>query len=73
MITVAGHLPPVLATPDGTTKVIDIPAGLPLGLGAETFGAVEVPLPPGAVLALYTDGLVESRVQVLRRRRRGAV
>ena len=63
VITVAGHLPPVLATPDGKTEVIDIPAGLPLGLGAETFGVVEVPLPPGAVLALYTDGLVESRVR----------
>ena len=63
VITVAGHLPPVLATPDGKTEVIDIPAGLPLGLGAGTFGVVEVPLAPGAVLALYTDGLVESRVR----------
>ena len=63
VITVAGHLPPVLATPDGATELIDIPAGLPLGLGAEAFGTAEVPLAPGAVLALYTDGLVESRAR----------
>jgi|SRR5579875_1860016 len=61
LITAAGHLPPVLARPGGDTEVIDIPAGLPLGLGAEDFGTVKVSLPPGAVLALYTDGLVENR------------
>jgi Stage II sporulation protein E (SpoIIE) len=61
LITAAGHLPPVLATPDGKAEVIDVPAGLPLGLGAEDFGTVKVSLPPGAVLALYTDGLVENR------------
>ncbi len=53
----------MLATPDGTTKVIDVPAGLPLGLGAEAFGTAEVPLASGAVLTLYTDGLVESRAR----------
>lgn len=63
LITAAGHLPPVLTLPDGLTEVIDVPACLPLGLGAETHAAVEVPLPPGAILALYTDGLVESRVR----------
>lgn len=61
LITAAGHLPPVLAKPGGETEVIDVPAGLPLGLGAEDFGTVKVPLTPGAVLALYTDGLVEDR------------
>lgn len=61
LITAAGHLPPVLARPGGDTEVIDVPAGLPLGLGAEDFGTVKVSLLPGAVLALYTDGLVESR------------
>jgi len=62
-ITAAGHLPPVLAMPDGKTEMVDIPAGLPLGLGAAAFGTVEVTLGPGTVLALYTDGLVESRVR----------
>jgi Stage II sporulation protein E (SpoIIE)/GAF domain len=61
----AGHLPPVLVLPDGTTQVLDLPPGLPLGLGAESFEATEVSLPPGATLALYTDGLVESRTRSL--------
>jgi serine phosphatase RsbU (regulator of sigma subunit) len=61
----AGHLPPVVLLPDGTTRVLDLPPGLPLGLGAETFTATEVSLPPGATLALYTDGLVESRTRPL--------
>ncbi len=57
----AGHLPPVLVLPGGATTVLDLPAGLPLGLAAEAFEATQAPLPPGATLALYTDGLVESR------------
>ena len=65
LIAKAGHLPPVLVLADGATQVIDLPAGLPLGLGAEAFEATQISLPPGATLALYTDGLVESRIQPL--------
>jgi len=61
----AGHLPPVLVLADGTTQVLDLPPGLPLGLGAESFEATQIELPPGATLALYTDGLVESRARSL--------
>jgi hypothetical protein len=57
----AGHLPPVLALPGGGTQVLDLPPGLPLGLGAADFRARRFAVPPGATLALYTDGLVESR------------
>lgn len=57
----AGHLPPLLALPDGSCEVVELPSGLPLGLGEATFQAAEVTLPPGAMLALYTDGLVENR------------
>jgi Stage II sporulation protein E (SpoIIE)/GAF domain/PAS fold len=57
----AGHLPPVVALPDGTCDVVDLPPGLPLGLGDADFYAVRLDLPPGAMLALYTDGLVENR------------
>jgi serine phosphatase RsbU (regulator of sigma subunit) len=63
LISVAGHLPPVLTHPDGRTELVDVPPGLPLGLDDEAHAAVEVRLPPGAILALYTDGLVESRVR----------
>jgi hypothetical protein len=59
----AGHLPPVLALPDGPTEVLDLPAGLPLGLGAGSFQATRFSLAPGATLALYTDGLVENRTR----------
>jgi GAF domain-containing protein len=59
----AGHLPPVLVRPDGSSEILDLPPGLPLGLGAESFETTLVSLPPGATLALYTDGLVESRAR----------
>jgi serine phosphatase RsbU (regulator of sigma subunit) len=51
--------------PGGETEVLDLPPGLPLGLGAEAFESTRIGLPPGATLALYTDGLVESRAQPL--------
>ncbi len=59
----AGHLPPVLIHPGGAIEVLDLPPGLPLGLGRESFQATELSLAPGTTLALYTDGLVESRVR----------
>ena len=65
VIAAAGHPPPVLAMPDGSTEVLSVPAGLPLGLSAGTFEATQVTLPPGATLALYTDGLAESRTRPL--------
>ncbi|MFV0133835.1 SpoIIE family protein phosphatase [Streptomyces sp. HMX87] len=57
----AGHLPPVLVEPGESALMLDVPPGLPLGVGGEPFEDVEVELPEGALLALYTDGLVESR------------
>ena len=64
-IVAAGRPPPVLALPDGSTQVIELPSGLPLGLGDGSLDATKIALPPGAVLALYTDGLVESRSRSL--------
>ncbi|MFE1439361.1 SpoIIE family protein phosphatase [Streptomyces sp. NPDC058739] len=57
----AGHLPPVLVEPGEAALMLDVPPGLPLGVGGEPFEEVEVELPEGSLLALYTDGLVESR------------
>ncbi|MCF6521975.1 ATP-binding SpoIIE family protein phosphatase [Streptomyces sp. JJ36] len=71
----AGHLPPVLREPDprrdpasgdpdadeGGALLLEVPKGVPLGVGGEPFEQIEVDLPDGALLALYTDGLVESR------------
>ncbi|MEU9979757.1 SpoIIE family protein phosphatase [Streptomyces sp. NPDC050856] len=57
----AGHLPPVLVAPGEEALLLEVPPGMPLGVGGEPFEEVEVELPEGALLALYTDGLVESR------------
>ncbi len=57
----AGHPPPALVLPDGSVEFLDVPAGPPLGLGVLPFENFEVPVPEGGVLALYTDGLIESR------------
>ncbi|MFF4586554.1 SpoIIE family protein phosphatase [Streptomyces sp. NPDC001388] len=57
----AGHPLPVLVSPQGAVELLDLPAGPPLGLGGLPFEAVEFDLPEGSVLALYTDGLIDSR------------
>jgi serine phosphatase RsbU (regulator of sigma subunit)/PAS domain-containing protein len=57
----AGHPLPVVVTPDGTVAMLDLPPGPPLGLGGLPFESVETELPEGSLLALYTDGLIESR------------
>ncbi|MEU0649125.1 SpoIIE family protein phosphatase [Streptomyces umbrinus] len=57
----AGHPAPILVNPDGTTQVVDLPAGPPLGLGSLPFETAELQIPEGSLLALFTDGLYESR------------
>ncbi|MEV7872149.1 SpoIIE family protein phosphatase [Streptomyces sp. NPDC088124] len=57
----AGHPPPALVHPDGTAEFLDLPAGLPLGLGGLPYETTEFTLPEGSRLVLYTDGLVEDR------------
>jgi PAS domain S-box-containing protein len=58
----AGHPAPVLGTAEGDCALVDLPAGLPLGVDpAETYRAVLTQVPPCTLLALYSDGLVESR------------
>ncbi|MER5933730.1 SpoIIE family protein phosphatase [Streptomyces sp. NPDC002054] len=73
----AGHMPPVLVEPGepGSAPrpglLLEVPPGMPLGVGGEPFEEVEVELPEGALLALYTDGLVESRDHPLEEGLRG--
>ncbi|MEU6347318.1 SpoIIE family protein phosphatase [Streptomyces sp. NPDC046977] len=57
----AGHPSPVLRLPDGTVEVLPVSAGPPLGVGGLPFEATERELPEGSILALYTDGLIDSR------------
>ncbi|MEU5474646.1 SpoIIE family protein phosphatase [Streptomyces lydicus] len=56
----AGHLPPAIVGPDGAVDLPDLPAGPPLGLGSLPFEAVELELAEGSLLALYTNGLIET-------------
>jgi serine phosphatase RsbU (regulator of sigma subunit)/anti-sigma regulatory factor (Ser/Thr protein kinase) len=56
----AGHLPPALRDPDGQVSFLENPGSALLGLGGQRFTETHHHFPPGATLALYTDGLVES-------------
>ncbi|WP_043476916.1 SpoIIE family protein phosphatase [Streptomyces collinus] len=57
----AGHLQPVLRHPDGSTEIVEAEGGPPLGvLTRADFPMTPLRLQPGTVLALTTDGLVES-------------
>ncbi|WP_436776523.1 SpoIIE family protein phosphatase [Yinghuangia sp. YIM S09857] len=55
----AGHPPPIAMTPGGKPTFVDINPGPPLGVGGMPFEVTSLPLPPGTVLALYTDGLTD--------------
>ncbi|MEV6056755.1 SpoIIE family protein phosphatase [Streptomyces sp. NPDC052107] len=57
----AGHMPPALARPGEAPRLLELPAGAPLGVGGVRFETTTVALRPGDVLVLYTDGLVETR------------
>ncbi|MFD9407922.1 SpoIIE family protein phosphatase [Streptomyces sp. NPDC059989] len=57
----AGHPPPAVVSPEGSVYLLDVPAGPPLGLGGLPFETVDVELPEGSMLALYTDGLLQTR------------
>ncbi|RJK96412.1 SpoIIE family protein phosphatase [Vallicoccus soli] len=57
----AGHPPLLVRGPDGRVSVAPLPAGAPLGLGLGGYEDALVLAPPGSTLALFTDGLVESR------------
>ncbi|MFE2281639.1 SpoIIE family protein phosphatase [Streptomyces sp. NPDC059454] len=57
----AGHLPPVLRHPDGRTEIAEVEGGPPLGVVRQSdFPMSPLRLQPGTMVALTTDGLVES-------------
>jgi PAS domain S-box-containing protein len=57
----AGHLPPVRVRPGRPPELLELPTGVPLGVGGVAFSATTVDFAPGDLLVLYTDGLVETR------------
>ncbi|MFH9727682.1 SpoIIE family protein phosphatase [Streptomyces sp. NPDC017254] len=56
----AGHPQPLLLRPDGTTELVELAGGMVLGIDDRaSYPVTRLRLAPGAVLALFTDGLVE--------------
>ncbi|MFB9377655.1 SpoIIE family protein phosphatase [Kineococcus gynurae] len=62
----AGHPPPLLVAPDGGVRRLEAAAELMLGVDSGTVRTTRTePLVAGSVLVLYTDGLIEDRVNDL--------
>lgn len=58
----AGHPPPVVARSQGEATIVAIQSDLPIGVEqGHPRRSIDAPLPPGSVLCLYSDGLVERR------------
>ena len=61
-ITSAGHLPLLLSLPGQSAAPVEVPPDVPIGVpGPAPRRVSTLAFPPGAVLCLYTDGLVERR------------
>lgn len=61
LVANAGHPPPLMIRPDGDAELMDLPPGMPIGVGGGAFETTELPAPSGSTLLMYTDGLIESR------------
>src|SRR6185437_8693401 len=60
----AGHLPPIIARPGQPAAEAEIAPDVLIGVSSQKRRQVStLDFPPGAVLCLYTDGLVERRDQ----------
>jgi len=65
-VCLAGHFPPVIARPAQPAELVRAPAGLLIGVNPATPRQVTtVPIPPGALLCFYTDGLIERPGQLI--------
>lgn len=60
-IASAGHPDPILVSPDGTAGEVHLERRPMLGVGAGTAPVSQIDLSDGALLILFTDGLVERR------------
>ncbi|MDX3075576.1 SpoIIE family protein phosphatase [Streptomyces sp. MI02-7b] len=61
-LATAGHPPVLLRRPGGGSELLRVPPGPLLGVDRDArYPTIEIPLPPGTLLVLYTDGLVEAR------------
>ena len=67
-VALAGHFPPVIARPGEAAVLAGVQPGsmIGMGLGLRARRPVStLPVPPGALLCFYTDGLVERRGEVI--------
>ncbi len=65
-VSSAGHLPPVLAAPGQPPGPVEIAVDAPIGVADDVRRRSSlIRLPAGALLCLYTDGLVERRDRAL--------
>ncbi|WUH96557.1 SpoIIE family protein phosphatase [Spirillospora sp. NBC_00431] len=61
-IASAGHLPPLLAGPNGDNEYLQVPPAPPLGVaGGAAIESREFTVEDGSLFVIYTDGLVENR------------
>ena len=60
----AAHLPPLLLSSE-QGEFVDLPVGIPLGIGAPTYVSVTIPIAPNTTLIAYAYGLVERRNEAL--------
>jgi len=61
-VAIAGHPPPVVAEPGGQASLMEVPTSPPIGTDFGSQRRSEtIALTPEAVVAFYTDGLIERR------------
>ncbi|MEE1836152.1 SpoIIE family protein phosphatase [Streptomyces sp. SP17KL33] len=61
-LALAGHPPPLLIRPDGSAEILAADPGPPMGMGLDhTYESTHRAVPPGSLLVLYTDGMIEDR------------
>ncbi|GAB7110658.1 SpoIIE family protein phosphatase [Streptomyces phaeofaciens JCM 4814] len=65
-LALAGHPPPLLVRPDGSADTLAADPGPPVGMGLDhTYENTHFAVPPGSLLVLYTDGMIEDRSTIL--------
>jgi serine phosphatase RsbU (regulator of sigma subunit) len=65
-VCMAGHFPPVIALPGQPAELASIATGLMIGVSPDAPRRVTtLPIPAGALLCFYTDGLIERPGQLI--------